>query len=271
MDTVDNNVNNNKNKEEKRCPFCGESIRAIAIKCRHCSSSLNSDELLLSFKRKANQRLNKQISYKAVIVWVLLILFIGGLGFGITRYINIQREQKAAAILAEQERKRVEIEEQERQRELEEHKAYLEQYKELLLFARDELIYTRDICADILAAYQNSRNSYYTGIWTNIAGRLGMTSPHQLVAATKNEKKEEGAFQELYYAYERVQSVLRDLNPPPYEYDRAYNILCELYSVVSKLIMLSENPNTSDQYFEEANYNLEEFNLKISEIDILIY
>jgi hypothetical protein len=32
-----------KNVEEKKCPFCAEIVKAAAIKCRFCGSDLNLD------------------------------------------------------------------------------------------------------------------------------------------------------------------------------------------------------------------------------------
>ena len=34
------------NKDSKLCPFCGEEIKAIAIKCKHCQSILDEKSKL---------------------------------------------------------------------------------------------------------------------------------------------------------------------------------------------------------------------------------
>jgi len=47
-------VPQNSSREEKSCPFCGESILSIAIKCKHCGSSLCDENTSTSDKNVSN-------------------------------------------------------------------------------------------------------------------------------------------------------------------------------------------------------------------------
>ncbi|HCE46148.1 MAG TPA: hypothetical protein DET40_21600 [Lentisphaeria bacterium] len=41
--------------DEKPCPFCGEMIKSVAIKCKHCQSMLNEVKEIISSKTNVNQ------------------------------------------------------------------------------------------------------------------------------------------------------------------------------------------------------------------------
>jgi len=50
------------NQDEKLCPYCGETIKAIAVKCKYCKSSLANQSTLQRLPTETNKVLTKQPS-----------------------------------------------------------------------------------------------------------------------------------------------------------------------------------------------------------------
>ena len=58
---------NDMNNDEKICPFCGELIKLVAIKCKHCNSKLNNDiPENFSSASKKNSAIESIYSYKTM-------------------------------------------------------------------------------------------------------------------------------------------------------------------------------------------------------------
>jgi hypothetical protein len=67
--------------EEKNCPYCGETIKSVAIKCKHCQSDLNAPEA--DDSGKINNKINQfkevpleEKEFKIVNKYIIIIIFL---------------------------------------------------------------------------------------------------------------------------------------------------------------------------------------------------
>ena len=58
---------NEMNDDEKICPFCGETIKLIAIRCKHCNAELTSN-IPVNFSNESTKNLTNELmdSYKTM-------------------------------------------------------------------------------------------------------------------------------------------------------------------------------------------------------------
>ena len=61
------------NTDEKNCPFCGEAIKSIAIKCKHCKSELNNAINAVGIERNSKYEL---VPHGFVVFNILLLIII---------------------------------------------------------------------------------------------------------------------------------------------------------------------------------------------------
>jgi len=59
--------------DEKNCPFCGETIKYVAIKCKHCQSNL-VDEIVESNNSNNSDYLNYRLKRIQTTIWSALII-----------------------------------------------------------------------------------------------------------------------------------------------------------------------------------------------------
>lgn len=69
------------NNAVKICPYCGEEIKAIAIRCKHCKSDLNSATFIKknnsNYSEKKQQAVKKKGYKLLTIPFILLIIALG--------------------------------------------------------------------------------------------------------------------------------------------------------------------------------------------------
>lgn len=78
--------------DEKICPFCAETVKAAAVKCKHCGSGLTEDATAAS---RPLENPKKKGSGCLWIVMVAVLAVIAFLGFGM--YVNSTPEGKRRA------------------------------------------------------------------------------------------------------------------------------------------------------------------------------
>ena len=73
-------------RDQKHCPFCGEEILAVAIKCKHCGSNLvknsdvNTQSRVAATRTKATDK-KKSLNEIVVSIFILIVLLIHGIIF----------------------------------------------------------------------------------------------------------------------------------------------------------------------------------------------
>jgi len=93
------------NEENKKCPFCGEEILSVAIKCKHCGEFLNESDTSLQNSNKTDEPEKtlwegnpSHLNYLFAYIIGGLLVFGYGLGLLVILIAIIDRKSKVFTI-----------------------------------------------------------------------------------------------------------------------------------------------------------------------------
>ncbi|OPH54987.1 hypothetical protein BC351_30160 [Paenibacillus ferrarius] len=237
--------------ESKFCNFCGNKLIEDDVLG---SDENNEVEIVLQTKELNQEKLEittkKSKKKKLMIVILISLLVIFGAGGGYWYYYNYQLQQK-------------ELKAQQQQKQLQE-------YKHSLGTATLNIVGYTVIAAQICDAYSK--------VWKeSIDSRYGITTVNGKKAYDFNEalkyKREElkSSITKLDEKKEETDRLMQSLNNPPAEYQKAYDVLVQLYTLFTDFVSQADSPTGSLLTFnQKVNQLSSDIGKKVNEFKILL-
>ncbi|WP_461615220.1 zinc ribbon domain-containing protein [Clostridium sp. Marseille-QA1073] len=233
------------------CPKCGTKIQEESLFCNKCGSRLHEKinevtkdndmrqdiyEESEGNKKQDNINIknNKIAKNKIILIALILILIVGGF----VGYKYYDKNKKA-----------------------EEAKKYHEKYE--LTFAKTTLdilteTYTSQLmCSQISDTWRNAIDSSYKDFNTEIAKQ-------------QKQWEDKGVFKERETAKNNIEKNMKELRNPPEDYEEAYKLFVDLYSIYGQIYSQATSPQGSLMtYNQDVNQKSSEFNQIYDKIKIL--